>query len=67
MRIAADIAAGMLYLHSHTPPIVHRDLRSPNVFIMNFDENAPVVAKVADFGLAQHMTITSGFTVNLHV
>jgi hypothetical protein len=25
--------AGMKYLHSFKPPIVHRDLRSPNVFV----------------------------------
>jgi serine/threonine protein kinase len=62
MRIAEDIALGMLYLHSLTPPIVHRDLRSPNVFIMSFEENAPVAAKVADFGLAQRLTLSTGLS-----
>ena len=32
-RIAYDIALGMNYLQSFTPPIVHRDLRSPNIFV----------------------------------
>lgn len=32
-RIAYDIAFGMNYLQSFTPPIVHRDLRSPNIFV----------------------------------
>lgn len=32
-KIALDIAKGMRYLHSFKPPIVHRDLRSPNVFV----------------------------------
>jgi serine/threonine protein kinase len=32
-RIALDVAKGMNYLHSFQPPIVHRDLRSPNVFV----------------------------------
>lgn len=31
--ICADIAKGMKYLHSLTPPIIHRDLRSFNVFV----------------------------------
>jgi serine/threonine protein kinase len=34
------------------PPIIHRDLRSPNIFVTSLDENVDVMAKVADFGLA---------------
>jgi serine/threonine protein kinase len=45
-RIAYDISCGMTYLHSRIPPIVHRDLRSPNIFLCSHDEKAPVVAKV---------------------
>ena len=33
LKIALDIAKGMLYLQSITPPIIHRDLRSPNIFV----------------------------------
>jgi serine/threonine protein kinase len=36
MRIALDIAKGMHYLQSITPPIIHRDLRSPNIFVCLF-------------------------------
>lgn len=32
-RIMSDVARGMQFLHSFVPPIVHRDLRSPNVFV----------------------------------
>eukprot|EP00013_Stygamoeba_regulata_P015252 CAMPEP_0177687886 /NCGR_PEP_ID=MMETSP0447-20121125/34372_1 /TAXON_ID=0 /ORGANISM="Stygamoeba regulata, Strain BSH-02190019" /LENGTH=976 /DNA_ID=CAMNT_0019198167 /DNA_START=18 /DNA_END=2948 /DNA_ORIENTATION=+ len=58
-KLAYDIASGMNFLHSISPPIVHRDLRSPNVFLVckTFDETTPldlnvVHCKVADFGLA---------------
>src|SRR3990167_2668350 len=51
-RIAYDIACGMKYLQDVTPPIIHRDLRSPNVFIMSTNPKDPVVAKIADFGLS---------------
>jgi len=50
MQVARDVAAGMMVLHTHVPPIVHRDLRSPNVFL--FSEDGVVRAKVADFGLS---------------
>jgi serine/threonine protein kinase len=78
MRIAYDIAQGMQYLHNIKPPILHRDLRSPNIFVsilieasfisnrkqlVSLDETAEVVAKVADFGLSR--TITSGIAGSL--
>ena len=33
LKIASDIAAGMSHLHSLDPPIIHRDLKSPNVLL----------------------------------
>ena len=33
LQIALDIAKGMQYLQSLSPPIIHRDLRSPNIFV----------------------------------
>jgi len=51
-KIAVDIARGMRYLQALSPPIIHRDLRSPNVFVLTLNEEAEVCAKVADFGLA---------------
>ena len=38
MRIAMDVAKGMRHLHSLSPPIIHRDLRSPNIFVRPFVE-----------------------------
>jgi serine/threonine protein kinase len=35
----------MIYLHSHVPPIVHRDLKTHNLMV---DKNGTV--KVGDFG-----------------
>ena len=55
MRIVRDISLGMQYLHhAMTPPIAHRDLRSPNVFLTGEGgEGGGVVAKVADFGMSR--------------
>ncbi|KAD3337540.1 hypothetical protein E3N88_33060 [Mikania micrantha] len=48
LRMALDVAKGMNYLHKRNPPIVHRDLKSPNLLV---DKNYTV--KVADFGLSR--------------
>jgi serine/threonine protein kinase len=39
---------GLLYLHSHDPPIIHRDLKCDNVFVNG--NNGEV--KIGDLGLA---------------
>ena len=46
--MARDMALGMLYLHSRTPIIVHRDLKSLNFLV---DDHFTV--KVADFGASR--------------
>eukprot|EP01102_Stenamoeba_stenopodia_P019173 TRINITY_DN7157_c0_g2_i2.p1 TRINITY_DN7157_c0_g2~~TRINITY_DN7157_c0_g2_i2.p1 ORF type:complete len:620 (-),score=130.31 TRINITY_DN7157_c0_g2_i2:21-1622(-) len=51
IQIAIDVAEGMQFLHNTTPPILHRDLKSPNILLAS-KTMAKVVAKVADFGLS---------------
>ena len=34
---AYNIASALTYLQSITPPIVHRDLRTPNIFVSNLN------------------------------
>jgi serine/threonine protein kinase/GTPase SAR1 family protein len=60
VKLALDMARAMRYLHSVN--VVHRDLRSPNVFVVSLDERAAINAKVADFGLSSvlHARTTSG-------
>ncbi|MFS7923942.1 putative protein kinase TKL-CTR1-DRK-2 family [Helianthus anomalus] len=48
LKMAADVARGMNYLHHRNPPIVHRDLKSSNLLV---DKNWSV--KVGDFGLSK--------------
>lgn len=45
---AIDAAEGMSCLHNHQPPIVHRDLKSPNLLIDSFWS-----VKVSDFNLSK--------------
>lgn len=48
LSFARDTSQGMNYLHSFTPPILHRDLKSPNLLV----DNAFGI-KISDFGLAR--------------
>jgi serine/threonine protein kinase len=59
LKIALDIAKGMYYLHDATPPFIHRDLKSPNILLVDLDPNAEVTAKIGDFGLSSRMYVPS--------
>jgi len=48
MSMATDAAKGMLYLHTRSPPIVHRDLKSPNLLVDGLWH-----VKVSDFNLSR--------------
>ncbi|CAK9186585.1 unnamed protein product [Ilex paraguariensis] len=48
LRMALDVAKGINYLHCLSPPVVHWDLKSPNLLV---DKNWNV--KVCDFGLSR--------------
>jgi serine/threonine protein kinase len=58
LQLSIDIAAAMSYLHSLNPPIVHCDLRTPNVFLCR-ERGGELRAKVADFGLARGVMVTT--------
>lgn len=58
LQIAIDIANGLLYLHSLN--IIHRDLKTENIFL-----NPAGLAKIADFGLAKKWDITTPGVKNL--
>ena len=63
--ILHDVALGLCYLHSQTPPIIHRDLSSNNVLL-----TPNMTAKISDLGMARifnlsplqvsHLTQTPG-------
>ena len=60
LKLALDVCRGMVHMHSLNPPIVHRDLKTPNVFLtrslleLTCDDAlwAHPLAKVGDFGLS---------------
>ena len=52
LSILLDVSCGLLYLHMHSPPIVHRDLTATNVLLTN-----DMRAKIADLGVSKLMDI----------
>jgi len=56
---ARQILHGLVHLHSHSPPIIHRDLKCDNIFINgNHGE-----VKIGDLGLATVMQQPSARSV----
>jgi serine/threonine protein kinase len=52
VQIMTDIASGLAYLHSFSPPIIHRDLKSLNVLVTSNWRG-----KVADFGMSRFQSV----------
>lgn len=50
LKVIADAARGLSYMHRRKPPIAHLDIKAMNIMLASKDENAPVLAKLADFG-----------------
>ena len=53
--VACDVSRGMAYLHGREPALIHRDIKSANIFL-----TANFTAKVADFGETKAMRAREG-------
>ena len=53
--ILEDVSRGLLYLHKHTPQIIHRDLTAKNVLLTSY-----FVAKITDLGNFRIMDLQPG-------
>ena len=53
--LLADVARGLLYLHTRNPPVVHRDLSARNVLL-----TSSLVAKISDLGNARIVDLRPG-------
>ena len=53
--ILEDISRGLLYLHKHTPQIIHRDLTAKNVLL-----TSSFVAKITDLGNSRIVNLQPG-------
>ncbi|XP_061345458.1 probable serine/threonine-protein kinase WNK6 [Gastrolobium bilobum] len=56
---ARQILIGLSYLHSHTPPVIHRDLKCDNIFINGHQGEV----KIGDLGLATFLERTNAKSV----
>ena len=55
VHLMTGTARGVVYLHSRTPPIAHRDLTARNILI-----DSGLSAKIADLGVARMVNIQPG-------
>ncbi|KAJ8542707.1 hypothetical protein ON010_g12106 [Phytophthora cinnamomi] len=57
LQLAVDIIEALVYVHSFTPPLVHRDLKSRNVLL-----SGDMKAKVTDFGASRYKSVDETMT-----
>ena len=50
--ISLQTISGLAYLHSRKPPMIHRDIKPPNVLIKRHPKTNAVIAKLSDFGIS---------------
>ena len=55
ISILQDMTGGLVYLHHHRPPVIHRDLSAQNILL-----NSVKTAKIADLGISQMVDISPG-------
>jgi len=48
LQMLVDVARGLVFLHNLVPPIIHGDIKSPNVLVAD-----NWLAKIGDFGLSR--------------
>ena len=48
LHLALDGAKGLAFLHGRAPPVVHRDIKSPNLLV-----SKDWTGKLGDFGLSE--------------
>ncbi|CAK0899268.1 unnamed protein product [Prorocentrum cordatum] len=55
LKMLSDVASALDYLHNFEPPILHRDLKSLNMMLLDqvTNEFDDVVVKLGDFGFAR--------------
>ena len=54
ISILLDVSYGLLYLHSNTPKIIHRDVKAENVLL-----TTDMRAKLGDLGVAKMINLTT--------
>ncbi|KAI8988451.1 kinase-like domain-containing protein [Mycotypha africana] len=58
-RWSRQILKGLAYLHGHSPPIIHRDIKCDNIFI----NGAHGEIKIGDLGTAENMWLDKKYTM----
>ena len=50
LHILYDVSEGLDYLHSQSPPLIHRDLTAPNILLTE-----DLTAKIGDLGVSRYI------------
>ncbi|KAG9013016.1 hypothetical protein FRB94_004409 [Tulasnella sp. JGI-2019a] len=58
VKLIAEVAAGLAYLHRNDPPIIHGDLRAVNVLVTQSGD-----AFISDFGMARLEQVAGSETI----
>jgi len=62
-KYARDMLEGLDYLHTRSPPVLHRDIKSANVLMGQSADGGELCAKLADFGCSKRNADTLSTTL----
>lgn len=62
-KISVDLALGIQYMHSQNPPIVHIDMKTPNIMMMVSSSSSRPLTSLSSPLMSMHLSVPRSLTL----